>query len=131
HFLGWQKNPFKFLSKADLFVLPSVSEGHPLVLLEAMACKLPVVATDCPGGAREIVAPAGNDDFGVLVPAVDARQYSAGEPYTDAEIQMADAIFRLLSDARLRQKFIAAGQTRLRDFDEQTFLEKYRNALQS
>jgi glycosyltransferase involved in cell wall biosynthesis len=49
---------------ADVFVLPSVMEGMPLVLLEAMAMGLPIVATDIPG-TRDLVA---HDKNGVLVP---------------------------------------------------------------
>ena len=52
-------------------------------------------------------------------------------PCTEEELAMADAILRLLGDAALRQKFISAGLTRLRDFDRERFLEKYRRVIQS
>lgn len=55
--LGYQDNASDFLAVADAFVLPSICEPFGLVLLEAMMCGVPVVATDC-GGAAEIVAPA-------------------------------------------------------------------------
>src|SRR5262249_13931406 len=116
YFLGWQENPFKFLAKAQLFVLPSVSEGLPLVLLEAMACRLPVIATDCAGSSREIIAPRGVDEFGILIPLIDEGRYAGFDPCAEEERAMADAILRILRDADLRQKFISSGLTRLRDF---------------
>jgi glycosyltransferase involved in cell wall biosynthesis len=56
-FLGFRDNPYPYLKHADLFVLASRYEGFANVILEAMACGKPVVATDCPGGNREAVEP--------------------------------------------------------------------------
>jgi len=131
YFLGWQENPFKFLSRADVFVLPSLSEGLPLALLEAMACRLPVIATDCPGSSREIIAPNGIEEFGILAPPADGTMRGGEVPCTEEELAMADAILRMLGDAVLRQKLISAGLARLRDFDRERFLEKYRRVIQS
>lgn len=69
-FTGWlpfERVPVEMQS-ADLFVLPSIVEGMPLVLLQAMACGLPVVATSVPGSI-DLVQPGRN---GLLVPAKDA-----------------------------------------------------------
>ncbi|MHB8902651.1 MAG: glycosyltransferase [Thermoguttaceae bacterium] len=54
-FCGLKSNPYPYLRAADLFCLPSISEGMPNSLLEAMACRVPVLATDCPTGPREIL----------------------------------------------------------------------------
>ena len=54
-FPGWVDNPYAWMSRASLFVLSSVWEGLGNVLIEAMACGCPVVATDCPHGPREIL----------------------------------------------------------------------------
>lgn len=62
-FLGFQQNPFRYIAKADVFVLTSTYEGFGNVLIEAMACGTPVVATKSPG-TQEIITDGEN---GVLV----------------------------------------------------------------
>jgi glycosyltransferase involved in cell wall biosynthesis len=67
---GFVDNPLAFMGKASLFVLSSRFEGLPTVLIEAMACGTPVVATDCPSGPREILE---GGELGGLAPVGDAR----------------------------------------------------------
>ena len=54
--LSYCKNPFKYLYKADLYAMTSHYEGLPNVLLEAMCLQIPIVAVDCVGGPRELLA---------------------------------------------------------------------------
>jgi len=63
-FHGQVANPFPLLRQADLFCLPSLYEGMPNALLEAMAVGIPVIASDCEGGIREV---SSNGTLGVLV----------------------------------------------------------------
>ncbi len=72
-FLGFREDVPRILTDIDIFVLPSTSEGFPLVLLEAMACAKPVVATRC-GGAGEVVA---DGRTGFMVPVADAPAIAA------------------------------------------------------
>lgn len=55
HFLGYKNNPFKYLKKAKFFVLSSLNEGLPNVILESLACGTPVVAFDCLSGPSEMI----------------------------------------------------------------------------
>lgn len=52
---GYQANPFSWMRRAKVFVLSSLWEGLPGVLIQAMACGTRVISTDCPGGSREIL----------------------------------------------------------------------------
>ena len=65
---GFVPNPYPFMAKASLFVLSSRWEGLPTVLVEALYCSTPIVATDCPSGPREILR---EGRYGRLVPVGD------------------------------------------------------------
>lgn len=71
---GYTPNPFPFLRAAQLFCLPSLYEGLPNVLIEAAACRVPILATDCPSGPREILD---GGRVGHLVPPADSPALAA------------------------------------------------------
>lgn len=109
HFLGFRGDIPEILSELDVFVLPSISEGLPLALLEAMAAGKPTVATDC-GGPSEVVI---NAVTGLLIPP--------GKPQA-----IATAVTDLLTDRQLACRLARAGRAKVRsDFGLQRMLEEH------
>jgi len=68
--INFQKNPYKFLKKSNLFILTSLYEGLPNVLLEAMVLKKFIISSNCPTGPREILA---NGKLGMLFNTKDKK----------------------------------------------------------
>jgi glycosyltransferase involved in cell wall biosynthesis len=96
-FLGWRVDTADLLRSCDLFVLPSLFEGLPLAILEAMAARRPIVASRIAGNDEVVV----HGETGLLVPPTDPGA-------------MADAIQTLLADPGLARRMGAAGEARVR-----------------
>ncbi len=94
---GVVDNPYAYLARAVCFVLSSRHEGWPLVLMEAMACRCPVVAFDCPYGPAEILEPG---ESGILVPPMDVEALAA-------------ALARVIGDPALRARLAQGGRSRV------------------
>jgi glycosyltransferase involved in cell wall biosynthesis len=108
NFAGHQTNPEPFLESADVFVLPSRSEGSPNALLEAMAARVPIVSTDV-GGVPEIIS---HGEHALLVPP-------------DSPGTLAAAIDDVLKDSLAAERRAAAAARRvLEDFSPPAYLER-------
>lgn len=139
HLFDFDPNPYKYLSKANVFVLSSLWEGFPNVVLEAMACGLPVISTDCFSGPREIIAPNTQSPkdplskieyaaYGILVPTGSRNKLFNPELTPDEDL-MADAIISVLQNpdeqAKLRQKSLI----RVSDFSTEKIIPKWQEVL--
>ena len=110
---GWRENPYAFMSRAALFASSSLSEGLPTVLVEALACGCPAVATDCPSGPAEVL-----DDPELLAPV--------GDPEALARV-MLRALNRPVDKAALRAKAARFSMKRAIDGYERVIAEVCRN----
>lgn len=106
-FLGFRSDVADILSAIDVFVLPSTSEGFPLVTLEAMAAGKPLVATRT-GGTDEIVV---DGETGYLVPPADAGAL-AGRILALLTDPPRAAEFGRRGRERVNRSFTLAGMTR-------------------
>jgi len=105
---GFVNNPFAWMKKASLFVLSSAWEGLPGALIQAMACGVPVVSTDCFSGPAEILE---NGRWGRLVPVGDAPAMAAA------------------MDAALNDKMKPDTALRAAYFGVQQAIDKYLDAM--
>ena len=96
HLCGFQTNPWKYIARADVFALTSRYEGFGNVVVEAMACGVPIVATSSPG-TRDIVSPG-----------VDGLLVERHEPAA-----VADALARVLTDGDLRTRMIETARRKV------------------
>jgi glycosyltransferase involved in cell wall biosynthesis len=110
---GAVASPQAALSQSGLLVLPSLAEGFGLVLIEAMAAGVPVVATDV-AGIRDVVR---NEETGLLARPADATSLAA-------------TIRRVVEDEELRSRLIANAAIDVRDrFTWDAVLPQYRSLL--
>lgn len=112
-FHGATRDPREAYANMDVLVLPSSAEGFGLVLIEAMASRVPVIGTDV-DGIRDVISA---DQNGLLIPA--------GKPQS-----IAGAITRIMSEPALRNSLIATAQHEVgRRFSWEPVIEQYRKVL--
>ncbi|GAL83788.1 hypothetical protein MYP_1016 [Sporocytophaga myxococcoides] len=125
-FLGYQRNPFKFLKKANLFVLPSNWEGFPLALGEAMCCGLPVMSSNCPTGPSEMLDYLNGKgkiesplytSYGVLMPLLRNE--------TSCISLWSKEITNVINNKELLSKYSEASRQRMQSYDKDKIIKQW------
>lgn len=95
HLLGWQDNAKQMICGFDLFVLPSLFEGFPFAILEAMSAGLPCVVSDVDGNGESVL----HEQTGLVLPLNDTKKWQSG-------------LQRLIDQPETRQQFGNAARAR-------------------
>lgn len=129
-FAGRIIDPYPVIAKAVLYISLSENEGFPNALVEAMACSVPILHTDCPTGPREILDPDREDQqtadevvwapYGVLLP-VEGK----GDEELLRRKSIAKAWVRMLQEDELRSAYARAGRERASEYDVSKGREAY------
>lgn len=130
---GFVNPPYGAMAGGEIFVLSSIDEGFGNVLIEAMACGVPVVAADCKYGPREILAPhmdrhtplndAIETPYGVLTPDFGATPIDISANITTEERKMGRALLDLLRDSKRRETYVRNAQAYVPQYDNAPFGE--------
>jgi glycosyltransferase involved in cell wall biosynthesis len=114
-FLGHQVNPFKYISKCDGFLLSSKTEGFGMVLVEAMACGLPVISTKAMPNPEDVII---HEKTGLLCEVGDYKE-------------MARLMERILEDTELREKLVKNSQETVKKYSVENAVKKYEKVFDS
>jgi N-acetylgalactosamine-N,N'-diacetylbacillosaminyl-diphospho-undecaprenol 4-alpha-N-acetylgalactosaminyltransferase len=122
--MGFDPNPYTYLKASDIFIFGSNHEGFPNVLLEAMACGLPILTTNCQSGPSEIMELQSSKDdlmitkYGVLVPIKNMALMAKGIDY-------------FVKNKEYIESCKTHNLIRIKDFEKYKILNDYLNLIYS
>ena len=126
-FLGFDNNPYKYLSKCSIFIFSSNAEGFPNALVEAMICGCAVISTDCLSGPREILSPDSDINFS-LKDDIELGEFGILTPVGSQE-NLTKALNLLINDKNLRLLYSQKAKQRAGDFNIKKIIDEYKDIL--
>lgn len=139
--LGFQKNPFKYISKSYAYILSSLFEGFPNAMVEAMICGCPVIAADCKSGPREIlfnsidlekeILEVNQTENGLIVPALSFEENWNKEIVEKEEKMLAIAMEKILKSNSLKLELVEAGKKRASQFNYEKCKDDYSMVIEN
>lgn len=134
-FPGFLDNPYPIIAQAELFVFSSIYEGFGNAIIEAMACGVPVVSSDCKYGPREIIAPDISlsdtinevliTDCGSITPHLGDDDIDCTKNITEQEKVLYQAMKIIMGNKELASKLIENGRKRCLAFDNGSICENW------
>ena len=133
---GFHNNPYAIMRRCQVFVSASVFEGFSNALVEGLAVGMPVLSTDFPSSAREILAPdtpfekkqtEGIEEAkgGILIPVCSGVHYKAEDPLEKQEEILGKAMIRLIEDDELRMRYAGGAKAHSALFSMESMSEKW------
>ncbi|MBE5848627.1 MAG: glycosyltransferase [Lachnospiraceae bacterium] len=127
---GFEYDVGHYILHSKVLVMASKAEGFPNAMVEAMACGIPVVTTDSPGGCPEIVGKKQREDgiqfceYGILTPYMKGKA-NKGNELEREEVLLAEAMIKLLNDQTLYEQYSIKSLERAKHFDKNNILNMW------
>lgn len=141
YLLGEQENIFPFLKESDCFVLSSLWEGLPLVLIEALTIDLPIISVDCKTGPREVVSPELKLEETISYPyfgehAVLTQPFTnqlifkpiKEVPLSEPEEMLSNLMIEILENPQFRKTY-SNGEVIANNFDQEKIIAEWNTLL--
>lgn len=146
YFPGMQRNPYKYVKNAEIFLLSSWTEGFPNVLVEGMVMKKPVISTNCLSGPAEILTnkllyddinriflkqKEQNEkrilyaEYGLIVPDMGKMEDFDASVLTEEEKEFANAILEIMRDTDSQRKYAELGYARAKEFSYESYIDNF------